>query len=55
MARGFPEVAGQGVELLSGSDPGTIRIDSLARASGMRPLDDPAMVVMSTPMAEIDG
>jgi hypothetical protein len=39
----------------TGSEPGTTRIDSLARALGRRTLDEPATLVMSTPMAEMDG
>jgi hypothetical protein len=36
----------------SGSDPGTILIDSLARASGMSTLEAPATLVVSMPMAD---
>ena len=39
----------------TGSAPGTIRIEILALASGMRTFDDPAMFIMSTPMALIEG
>jgi hypothetical protein len=34
---------------------GTIRIDSLARASGIKTLDAPSIEVMSRPIALIDG
>ena len=40
---------------VSGSEPGTMRIEIFARASGTKTFDDPAMLVMSTPIALIDG
>ena len=49
------EVAHQRIQFLDRSEPGTIRIESLACASGIRTFDEPAMVVMSTPIAEMDG
>ena len=39
----------------SGSAPGTIRIEIFALACGIRTFDDPAMLVMSSPIALIDG
>ena len=39
----------------SGSDPGTIRIETLAATSGTTTLDAPAMLVMSTPIADTTG